>query len=112
MMKHFAGAGFILLLAAAIPALASDDPTRIWSQPSSPSREALDRLNLQLERSAYVPMDGRRDGFASVQVDGSQLIVQTRSGMITILDSDNGGRAMWRARPSRPAIRRITRSGV
>ena len=98
MMKTYAGAGVLLLLAAAVSAVASDDPTRIWSQPSPPSRDALDRLNLQLEWSAYVPMDGRRDGFASVQLDGNQLIVQTRSGMITVLDSDNGGRALWRAR--------------
>jgi outer membrane protein assembly factor BamB len=99
MSKHFAGAGCALLFAALL--MASDDPTRIWSQPTPPSREALDRLNLQQEWAVYVPMDGRRDGFASIQVAGNQLVVQTRSGMITILDSDNGGRAKWRARTGR-----------
>ncbi len=99
MSKMFAGAGCALLFAALL--MASDDPTRIWSQPAPPSREALDRLNLQQEWAVYVPMDGRRDGFASIQVIGNQLIVQTRSGLVSILDSDNGGRAKWRARTGR-----------
>ncbi len=46
-------------------------------------------------------MDGKRDGFASVQLDGNQLVAQTRSGMITLLDVENGGRALWRSRPGR-----------
>ena len=99
MRKHFAGAGCALLFAAFL--MASDDPTRIWSQPSPPSREALDRLNLQEDWAVYVPMDGRRDGFASIQVVGNQLVIQTRSGMITLLDSANGGRAKWRTRTGR-----------
>jgi outer membrane protein assembly factor BamB len=99
MSKIYAGAGCALLFAAVL--MASDDPTRIWSQPSTPSREAMDRLNLQQDWAVYVPMDGRKDGFASIQVAGNQLIVQTRSGMITILESDNGGRAKWRARTGR-----------
>jgi outer membrane protein assembly factor BamB len=99
MSKLFAGAGCALLFAALL--MASDDPTRIWSHPAPPSPEALDRLNLQQEWAVYVPMDGRRDGFANIQVVGNQLIVQTRSGMISILESDNGGRAKWRARTGR-----------
>ena len=46
-------------------------------------------------------MDGRRDGFASIQIDGDQVIVQTRSGLMTLLDAENGGRALWRSRPGR-----------
>ncbi len=99
MTKIFAGAGCALLFAALL--MASDDPTRVWSQPTPPSREALDRLNLQQDWAVYVPMDGRRDGFASIQVAGNQLLVQTRSGMISILEADNGGRAKWRARIGR-----------
>jgi outer membrane protein assembly factor BamB len=99
MSKIFAGAGCALLFVAVL--MASDDPTRVWSQPTPPSREALDRLNLQQEWAVYVPMDGRRDGFASIQVAGNHLIVQTRSGMISVLDSENGGRAKWRARTGR-----------
>jgi len=99
MSKTFVGAGCVFLLAFAV--LASDDPTRVWSQPSPPSQEALDRLNLQLAWAVHVPMDGRRDRFASIQVSGDQLIVQTRSGLITVLDAENGGRALWRSRPGR-----------
>jgi outer membrane protein assembly factor BamB len=89
----------LLLLAAAA---ASDNPTRIWSQPSPPSREALDRLNLEMAWAVYVPMDGKRDGFFSIQADGNQLIVQTRSGMFSLIDAEDGGRALWRSRPGRP----------
>ncbi|HBI46648.1 MAG TPA: hypothetical protein DDY78_27910 [Planctomycetales bacterium] len=99
MSKLFAGAGCALLFTAVLAA--SDDPTRVWSQPRPPSREALDRLNLQQDWAVYVPMDGKRDGFTSIQVVGNQLIVQTRSGMISVLDADNGGRARWRARTGR-----------
>jgi outer membrane protein assembly factor BamB len=99
MSKIFAGAGCALLFVAVL--MASDDPTRVWSQPAPPSREALDRLNLQQDWAVYVPMDGRRDGFVSIQAAGNQLIVQTRSGMISVLDAENGGRAKWRARTGR-----------
>ena len=99
MKKLFVGAGGVLLLAVA--AAASDDPLRIWSQPSPPSQEALDRLNLQMAWAVHVPMDGRRDGFASIQIAGDQVLVQTRSGLITVLDAENGGRALWRSRPGR-----------
>ena len=99
MLKNYVAAGCLLLLAALAPA--SDDPARVWSSPPPPSQEALDRLNLQMDWAVHVPMDGRRDGFASIQVSGDQLIVQTRSGLITLLDAANGGRALWRSRPGR-----------
>ena len=90
--------------------MATDDPTRISSHPAPPSQQALDRLNLQQEWAVYVPMDGRRDSFASIQVDGNQLIVQTRSGMISILQADNGGRAKWRAH--RPLVSGRPAAGI
>ncbi len=99
MLKTLAGVGCVFLLAFA--ALASDDPLRIWSQPSPPSQEALDRLNLQMAWAVHVPMDGRLDGFANIQIVGDQVLVQTRSGLITLLDAENSGRALWRARPGR-----------
>ena len=80
MSKLFAGTGCALLFATLL--MASNESTRVWSQPAPPSREALDRLNLQQDWAVYVPMDGRLDGFASIQVVGNELIVQTRSGMV------------------------------
>jgi outer membrane protein assembly factor BamB len=104
MKKTLAAVGLLLLLVAVLvvagPAGGADDPTRLFSQPSVPSSEALDRLNLKLAWSAYVPMDGRRDGFVSIEVNNGQLIAQTRSGLTTVLDGDTG-RALWRARPGR-----------
>ena len=46
-------------------------------------------------------MESKRDGFASVQLDGNQVIAQTRSGLIALLDAENAGRALWRSRPGR-----------
>ncbi|HVS34623.1 MAG TPA: PQQ-binding-like beta-propeller repeat protein [Gemmataceae bacterium] len=98
MNKILAAAGVLLWTGAA---LASNDPTRIWSNPAVPSREALDRLNLDIAWAVYVPMDGKRDGFASIQLDHNQVIAQTRSGLIAVLDAANGGRTLWRSRPGR-----------
>ena len=111
-MKKTLAAAAVLMLAVA--AVASNDPERLWSQPAVPSRNALDRLNLDLAWAVYVPMDGKRDGFASIQLDGNQLIAQTRSGMITVLDAENGGRARGgrgRAGPTRPSCLRPSTAG-
>jgi outer membrane protein assembly factor BamB len=99
-MKKTLAAGALLFAVVAL-ALATDDPTRIWSDPAVPSREALDRLNLEMAWAVYVPMDGKRDAFTSIQLDGTQVIAQTRSGLVTVLDAENGGRALWRSRPGR-----------
>jgi outer membrane protein assembly factor BamB len=77
--------------------LQADEPERIYSNPNVPSREVLDRLNLQLAWRGFLPMDGRRDGFFSLQVAGKDLLVQTRSGQIAVLDAETG-QSRWRTR--------------
>src|SRR6185312_10569964 len=56
---------------------------KLFSQPVPPPRELLDRLNLHMNYRLYVPMDGRRDGIATVQMHRGDLFVQTRSGLVT-----------------------------
>jgi outer membrane protein assembly factor BamB len=89
-------------LALTIVALAvrADDRERLFSRPDVPPPEVLDRLNLKLRWRGFVPMDGRRDGFASIQVAGPDLLVQTRSGLVTVLDAETG-KSRWRARVGR-----------
>src|SRR5262245_35137525 len=98
-MKRATGAVVALLLAAATAT--ADDVSKLYTSPSVPPREALERLNLKLGWRTYVPMDGRRDGLLSVQRDGDVLFVQTRSGLVVALDPETGT-ALWRARVGKP----------
>jgi outer membrane protein assembly factor BamB len=82
-------------LAAATPVLA-DPPT--YSNPLPPDRAALARLNLTTDWIAHVPLVGRNDAVAQVQVvDENQIFVQTRAGMLTAIDARTGAR-QWTAR--------------
>jgi outer membrane protein assembly factor BamB len=81
----------LLLALSASPALAQP---RIWTQPSPPGRELLDRLNLNLGWTVKIPMDGRRDGIATIQNIGGQIIVQTAYGRVVCLDGATGA-ARW-----------------
>ncbi len=88
----------MILLAGAA---ATAQNSRLHTAPSVPSREALERLNLKLGWRAYVPMDGRRDGLISIQRDGDQLLVQTRSCLVAVLDAETG-QSLWRTRVGKP----------
>lgn len=69
---------------------------KVYASPGLPAREALDRVNLKLAWRTYVPTDHRRDGIFSVQLADDQVLVQTRSGSIMALNSQNGS-TLWRA---------------
>ncbi len=73
----------------------------IYTTPLPPPRAVLDRLNLQMAWAQYVPMDGRRDGLATVQMRGTDVYVQTRSGLVAMLDAENGT-VRWRTRVGIP----------
>ncbi len=93
-----AAAGWTALSEAQQPARA-----KLYSQPVPPPRELLDRLNLQMSYRIYVPMDGRRDGLATVQLHGTGLYVQTRSGLVTLIDAETGA-TLWRQRVGRDYV--------
>lgn len=94
----FAAAGWTALSPAQEPSR-----TELYSQPVPPPRELLDRLNLQMSFRVYVPMDGRKDGLATVQLHGRDLLVQTRSGLVTLMDAETGA-ALWRQRVGRSYV--------
>jgi outer membrane protein assembly factor BamB len=84
--------------------LAAQQPrSTFYTTPLPPPREVLDRLNLQMSWRGYVPMDGRQDGLVTVQLHGPDLYVQTRSGLVTLLDAETGV-ARWRTRVGRPYV--------
>src|SRR4051812_16749752 len=92
-MRMLAATAVLVLAASAV---AQDPTTQIYTRPTMPSREALDRLNLQLAWRTYLPMAGKRDGLFSVQVLHDLILVQTRSGTLTALDPADGS-TLWRA---------------
>jgi outer membrane protein assembly factor BamB len=92
MTKHLTAATVLLLLG---PVLGAQDRSRWLTRPALPSQAALDRLNLKLAWSSYVPTDGGRDGIYSVQVMGDQILVQMRSGILVALNPDDGTQ-QWR----------------
>jgi outer membrane protein assembly factor BamB len=63
----------------------------------------LDRLNLKMSYRIYVPMDGRQDGFVTVQLHGRDLFVQTRSGLVALIDAETGA-TTWRQRVGRSYV--------
>jgi outer membrane protein assembly factor BamB len=92
------------LMAMALPA---QERQRIYSNPAPLPREVLDRLNLEQAWRTFIPVDGRKDGFFSIQMAGNQVLVQTRVGLVVLLDAETG-RTLWRAQiglpyqPSKP----------
>ncbi|MFO0930277.1 MAG: PQQ-binding-like beta-propeller repeat protein [Gemmataceae bacterium] len=92
------------VLAVAVGAAALLAQTRrevVYSRPTPPSAEVLDRLNLHLAWNTAVPMDGKRDGFLRIEVIGPDVFVVTRSGLVARLDGETG-RMLWRTRVDRP----------
>jgi outer membrane protein assembly factor BamB len=75
--------------------------TRVYTRPTVPTADALKRLNLQLGWRTYLPVDGGRDGVATLQVFGPQVLVQLRSGVVIALDAESG-QTMWRQRVGNP----------
>ncbi|MFL5242581.1 MAG: PQQ-binding-like beta-propeller repeat protein [Gemmataceae bacterium] len=79
----------------------ADDRSRVYTRPEIPSDEALERLNLQLGWRAYIPVENKRDGIYSVQVLDKDILIQTRSGLVSDLDAETG-KVLWRSRFGAP----------
>jgi hypothetical protein len=95
-MNKLLGTVVVVLLTAA--SVSAQSLVRTYTRPCVPPQEVLDRLNLKMDWRVYVPMDGYRDGFVSIQLLGDQILAQTRSGAVALLDAATGA-TLWRARP-------------
>ena len=63
---------------------------KIYSRAAPPDKAALDRLNLKMEWSLYLPVNGQRDSIESVQTFDDQIFVQTRTGQLAAIDARTG----------------------
>lgn len=74
----------------------------LYSTAVPPDKEVLERLNLYNEWSTYVPLGGRADGLAEIQiVEGGQIFAQTRAGLLVAVDAVTGTK-QWTFRYPRP----------
>jgi outer membrane protein assembly factor BamB len=99
-MKMLASA--IVTLLMSLTPVSAQLLSREYSNPSVPSRAALDRVNLEMAWRRYLPVEGRRDGIFSIQqLDQKQMMVQTVSGVIVALEADTGV-LQWKTRVGNP----------
>jgi outer membrane protein assembly factor BamB len=75
-------------------------PTLV-TRPEVPTAEALARLNLVHGWTAHLPVDGERDGIATMQMFPGQILIQLRSGLVVSLDAETG-QTQWRAQVADP----------
>lgn len=74
---------------------------RPFTRPNLPSNADLNRVHLQLAWRNRVAMAGARDAISTAQVLGTQLLVQTRTGLIALLNGENG-QILWQVRSRVP----------
>jgi outer membrane protein assembly factor BamB len=98
-MKNVLTACSVLLLMAS--SASAQDRKNLYSTPTPPSREVLERLNMRMAWQIHLPMDGRRDGFISVQMNNGQVIALTRSGIVSAIDAETG-RVLWKVLAGKP----------
>ena len=80
----------ILTVALTVSALPAQN-TSIYSRAVPPDRRDLDRVNLALDWTTYLPMAGRTDFISHVQaVDDKQIFVQLASGVLVAVDAATG----------------------
>ena len=75
--------------------------SRIYTRPTEPTVESLDRLNLRIAWRAALPSESVRDGIALVQWLDDQIFVQMKSGQLVVLDAKTGG-YLWQSKPTQP----------
>jgi outer membrane protein assembly factor BamB len=80
----------VLLFAASAPAQVRG----VYSRAIPPDKAALERLNLKIEWTAYIPVEGRRDTLTQIQTIDDQIFVQTRTGLLIAGDALTG-RLQW-----------------
>lgn len=94
-----------ITLGLGIGLIPAQDPSRVFSRPTLPTREALDQLNLKLAWRTYAATNGTRDSVKTVHLAGDDVFVHARSGLLTCIDSATG-QTRWRVTtgPAFPAV--------
>jgi PQQ-like domain len=88
-------------------------PSRVYTHARTPEKSDLDRVGVKLDWTITLPMDGRRDGLANVQLipitvpsgnstrDLVLMIVQMKSGTVALYDAETGQK-FWSVQPGNP----------
>jgi len=87
-MWHRSAAAAVLVLAAGLSAPAQVN--NVYSRAVPPDKAAMERLNLKVEWTAYLPVEGRRDSITQVQTFDDQIFIQTRTGLLIAGDVITG----------------------
>jgi outer membrane protein assembly factor BamB len=87
-MWHRSSVALALTLALTLPAAAQ--VSNVYSRATPPDKAALERLNLKIEWTANIPVEGRRDSLTQIQTLGDQIFVQTRTGLLIAGDALTG----------------------
>src|SRR5262249_19146677 len=100
--RRLPGRGWaVLLLLTAFGPLCAEDMSNVYTHAQPPPRDALERLNLKIGWSAYLPVEGMKDGLFSVQVLEKEILVQTKSGLVLVMDAETG-KTKWKVRVGMP----------
>ena len=86
-------AGFLVAAALTLAAAPAWSQGTYRTSAVPPDSAELARLNLRTEWTASVPLQGGRDGVATVQVvDAGQVFAQTHSGLLVAFDAATGAK--------------------
>ena len=86
----------IALVLGATALTFAQPPAGSVSRALPPDKAVLDRLNLRAEWTLNLPILGGRDSIELVQTIDDQLFVQTRTGLLVVVDAGTG-RIQWTA---------------
>jgi outer membrane protein assembly factor BamB len=91
-------AALVVLAVLAASATTQPPSPRLYTNPRLPPQEALDRLSLTLSWAIRLPTEGSQDGIFNLQLittgDRQELLVQTRGGVVNLLDALTGD-VLW-----------------
>ncbi len=87
-MWHRSATAALFVLIATLPA--SAQVNNVYSRAIPPDKLAMERLNLKIEWTANIPVEGRRDSLTQIQVIDDQIFVQTRTGLLIAGDALTG----------------------
>src|SRR5438094_6226610 len=85
-----------VVLFLGVSTLSFADNTRVYTRALPPDKAALERLNLRIEWTLYLPVEGRRDVIELIQTFDDQLFIQTRTGLVIAVDARTG-KTLWSA---------------
>lgn len=91
--RLFAAVGLLVSLVG----LGSAQTNGITSRAMPPDPGQLQRLNLKNEWSLYLPIENTRDSISLIQTFDDQLFIQTRTGLLIVVDARTG-QIQWSAK--------------